>query len=88
MAEKIKLVQGDTRPALVISLTDENSGAPQGIDGSTCRMYFRAYSKQTDGGDASLAVSHYGAFTSSLTGKTQAETVLNPNSAAPANPNA
>lgn len=42
MAEKIKLVQGDTRPALVVSLTDENSGAPLGINGATCRMYFRA----------------------------------------------
>lgn len=41
MAEKIKLVQGDTRPALVVSLTDENSGAPLGLDGSTCRLYFR-----------------------------------------------
>lgn len=42
MAEKIKLVQGDTRPALVVSLTDENSGAPLAITGATCRMYFRA----------------------------------------------
>lgn len=50
-------------------------------------VLYRAYSKQTDGGDASLAVSHYSAFTSSLTGKTQAETILNPNSAAPASPN-
>ena len=47
MAEKIKLVQGDTRPALVVSLTDENSGAPLGIDGSTCRMYFRAVGETT-----------------------------------------
>lgn len=42
MADKIKLVQGDTKPALVISLTDENSGAPLGINGATCRVYFRA----------------------------------------------
>lgn len=42
MAEKIKLVQGDTRPALVVSLTDQNSGAALGINGATCRLYFRA----------------------------------------------
>lgn len=42
MAEKIKLVQGDSRPALVVSLTDQNSGAPLGLNGATCRLYFRA----------------------------------------------
>lgn len=47
MAEKIKLVQGDTRPALVVSLTDENSGAPLGLNGATCRLYFRALGEST-----------------------------------------
>lgn len=47
MAEKIKLVQGDTRPALVVSLTDQNSGAPLGINGATCRLYFRALGDTT-----------------------------------------
>lgn len=51
-------------------------------------VLYRAYSKQTDGGDAGLAASHYGAFTSALTGKTQGETIVNPNAAAPASPNA
>jgi hypothetical protein len=41
MSERIKLVQGDTKPALILSLTDENSGEPIGISGSTTRMYFR-----------------------------------------------
>lgn len=41
MAEKIKLVQGDTRPALVVSLTDQNSGAPLGLNGCTCVLFFR-----------------------------------------------
>lgn len=47
MSEKIKLVQGDTKPALIISLTDENSGEPIGISGSTTRMYFRAAGSTT-----------------------------------------
>ena len=42
MATKIKLVQGDTKPALIVSLTDENSGSPIGVNGATVRMYFRA----------------------------------------------
>lgn len=42
MAEKIKLVQGDTKPALIISLTDETTGAPIGVNGATTRLYFRA----------------------------------------------
>ena len=47
MATKIKLVQGDTRPALIVSLTDENSSAPIGINGATVRMYFRAFGSTT-----------------------------------------
>lgn len=47
MAEKIKLVQGDTKPALVVSLTDYNSGAALGLNGSTVRMYFRAVGQTT-----------------------------------------
>lgn len=51
-------------------------------------VLYRAYSKQTDGGDVGLAASHYGAFTASLTGKTQGESIVNPNTAAPASPSA
>lgn len=50
MAEKIKLVHGDTKPAIVVSLTDANSGGALGLNGSTVRMYFRAV-----GGSAILA---------------------------------
>ena len=47
MATKIKLVQGDTRPDLIVSLTDENSSAPIGMNGATVRMYFRALGSTT-----------------------------------------
>lgn len=42
MAEKIKLVQGDTRPAIVCTLTDENTGNVIGLTGATPRLKFRA----------------------------------------------
>lgn len=41
MADKIKLVQGDTRPALVVTLTDEVTGLPINITGATPRLKFR-----------------------------------------------
>jgi hypothetical protein len=42
MAEKIKLVRGDTRPALLATLTDETTGAVVNITGAVPRMRFRA----------------------------------------------
>lgn len=42
MAEKIKLVQGDTKPAIVCRLTDDTTGLPLGIAGATVRLKFRA----------------------------------------------
>lgn len=42
MAEKIKLVQGDTRPAIVCTITDENTGEAINITGATPRLKFRA----------------------------------------------
>lgn len=42
MAEKIKLVQGDTKPAIVCRLTDDTTGLPLGISGATVRLKFRA----------------------------------------------
>lgn len=42
MAEKIKLVQGDTKPAIVCTLTDDTTGLPLGITGATVRLKFRA----------------------------------------------
>mgnify|MGYP001246032566 CR=1 FL=1 len=47
MAEKIKLVQGDSRPAIVCALTDEVTGAVIGLYTTTVRMYFRAAGEAT-----------------------------------------
>ena len=41
MADKIKLVQGDTRPTLICTLTDENTGDPINITGATVLLKFR-----------------------------------------------
>lgn len=40
--EKIKLVQGDTKPALVCTITDECDGVAVNITGTTPRLKFRA----------------------------------------------
>ncbi|CAB5220384.1 hypothetical protein UFOVP236_43 [uncultured Caudovirales phage] len=50
MAEKIKLVHGDTKPALVVSLTDQSTGDPIDVATATVRMKFRAA-----GGDTVLS---------------------------------
>jgi hypothetical protein len=42
MTEKIKLVQGDTRPALVCNITDNTTGTAINITGATVRLKFRA----------------------------------------------
>jgi hypothetical protein len=42
MSEKIKLVQNDTRPALVCNLTDNTTELPVNITGATVVMKFRA----------------------------------------------
>lgn len=47
MAEKIKLVQGDTKPQVRVTLTDESSGSPIDITGATPRMRFRAVGSTT-----------------------------------------
>jgi hypothetical protein len=47
MAERIKLVQGDTGPNLVCTLTDESSGLPINIMGATPRLKFRAQGSAT-----------------------------------------
>ena len=47
MAEKIKLVQGDTRPQIQVTLTDENTGSPIDITGATCLLKFRAAGSST-----------------------------------------
>ena len=47
MAEKIRLVQGDTRPNLVTTLTDSTTGAAINITGATVRLKFRAVGATT-----------------------------------------
>lgn len=42
MSEKIKLVQGDTRPQIKVTLTDDTTGLAIDITGATVRMKFRA----------------------------------------------
>ena len=41
MAEKIKLVQGDTKPSLVTTLTDSTTGGAINVSGATVRLKFR-----------------------------------------------
>jgi len=41
MAEKIKLVQGDTRPQVRVTLTDENTGEVIDLTGATVTLHFR-----------------------------------------------
>lgn len=47
MSEKIKLVQDDTRPALVTTITDQNTGAAVNITGCTVVLKFRAVGETT-----------------------------------------
>ena len=47
MSTKIRLVQGDTKPAIIVSLTDEVSSAPIGLNTATVRMFFRALGETT-----------------------------------------
>lgn len=71
MAEKIKLVQGDTRPALVCTLTDETTGAAINLSGATVRLKFRA------AGETQLAAT----VTGSVTHPHQGQVVFYPASA-------
>lgn len=47
MTDKIKLVQGDTKPALICTLTNETTGAPISLTGATPRLKFRAVGSDT-----------------------------------------
>lgn len=71
MAEKIRLVQGDTRPALVITITDDTTGDPINLAGSTPRLKFRA------AGATALTATVTGTVTNPATG----ECVFYPSSA-------
>jgi hypothetical protein len=47
MAEKIKLVQNDTRPAIVCTLTDDVTGLPISVTGATPRLKVREVGSTT-----------------------------------------
>lgn len=47
MAEKIKLVQGDTRPQVKATLTDDVTGVVIDLTGSTVRLRLRAVGSTT-----------------------------------------
>jgi hypothetical protein len=47
MAEKIKIVQGDTRPQIKCVVTDEATGEILDLSGSTVRMKFRSVGAST-----------------------------------------
>ena len=47
MTDKIKLVQGDTRPSLIVNLTDETTGLPISINGATPRLKIRPLGSAT-----------------------------------------
>jgi hypothetical protein len=59
----IKLVQGDTRPALNVTITDESTGEPVSIVGATVRLKFR---KQ---GTTTLTATLTGTITDGLNGQ-------------------
>ena len=42
MADKIKLVQGDTGPQLRLTMTDEETGLATDLTGATVTLHFRA----------------------------------------------
>lgn len=47
MSERIKLVQGDTRPQIKVVLLDEETGVPLSLVGATAVLKFRALGADT-----------------------------------------
>lgn len=47
MTEKIKLVQGDSRPQIKVTLSDETTGTAINITGATVLLKFRAVGSTT-----------------------------------------
>jgi hypothetical protein len=47
MTEKIKLVQNDTRPALVCTITDETTGSVINVTGASAVLKFREVGNST-----------------------------------------
>jgi hypothetical protein len=77
MTEKIRLVQGDTRPALVVTLTDSFTNEPINVGGATVRLKFRAAGSETlqatifgavTDGPAGRVVFHWSEYPTSLNG--------------------
>lgn len=62
MTEKIKLVQGDTRPVLVCTITDDTTSLPINITGATVRLKFRAV------GETALTATVVGTVTNGIGG--------------------
>lgn len=58
MVDKIRLVQGDTRPALAVTLTDTTTGLPIDITGATVRLKFK------EAGASTLTATITGSITS------------------------
>lgn len=63
MTEKIRLVRGDTKPALVCNLTDQNTGLPINITGAVIRLKFR------EAGASQLTATVVGAVTNGPNGQ-------------------
>lgn len=63
MSEKIKLVQGDTRPQVKVNLTDDTTGAYIDLQGAVVRLKFRA------AGDTTILSNFQGVITDTLTGE-------------------
>lgn len=63
MTDKIKLVQGDTRPAIVCTITDETTGDAVNITGATVVLKFRPV------GSSTLQATVTGTVTSGSTGQ-------------------
>jgi hypothetical protein len=63
MTDKIKLVQGDTRPAIVCTITDETTGTAVNITGATVVLKFRPV------GSTTLQATVTGTVTSGSTGQ-------------------
>lgn len=47
MAEKIKLVRGDTRPQILVALKDDSTGEAMDISNAVARLKFRAIGSTT-----------------------------------------
>ena len=63
MTDKIKLVQGDTRPAIVCTITDETTGSAVNITDATVVLKFRSVGSDT------LQATVTGTVTSGSTGQ-------------------